>query len=160
MFHGGPTHTGVYQGGGQSLIGLAWRAPTDGDVISSPTIAGAVVYVGSNDGNVYALDLATGARRWRSEIGSAVPSAPAVGNGLVYATARDGSLSALDLRTGVRRWRLATGATIAFPWGHESGDTYISSPTLVQGTVFFGAGDGGVYAVDALSGKVRWRGAT
>ena len=59
MFRGGPAHQGVYQGGGSTLLGLAWRAPTDGDVVSSAAIANGVVYVGSGDGFLYALDLAT-----------------------------------------------------------------------------------------------------
>jgi glucose dehydrogenase len=68
MFRGGPEHLGVYHGGGPTLVGLAWRAPTDGHVVSSPTIAGGVVYVGSNDGHVCALDLTSGERRWRSNL--------------------------------------------------------------------------------------------
>jgi len=63
MFRGGPAHLGVHQGGGPTLLGLAWRAPTEGDVVSSPAIANGVVYVGSGDGGVYAVDLATGVRR-------------------------------------------------------------------------------------------------
>jgi outer membrane protein assembly factor BamB len=157
MFRGGPAHLGIYQGGGSTLVGLAWRAPTDGDVVSSPTIAGGVVYIGSNDGHVYALDLTSGDRRWRTDLGSQVSSSPAVGGGLIYATAGDGSVHALDATTGARRWRIATRALIRFPWGHESGDYYLSSPTYVNGVLVFGAGDGGVYAVDARSGSTRWR---
>jgi outer membrane protein assembly factor BamB len=122
MFRGDAAHTGRFTGGGRSLVGLAWRAPTDGDVISSPAIAGGTVYVGSGDGHLYALDLATGARRWRHDAGSAISSSPAVGHGLVFAVARDGSAFAVDASTGVRRWRLTTGADVALPWGHESGD--------------------------------------
>src|SRR5437762_9357927 len=92
MFRGGPAHHGVYKGGGPTLLGLAWRAPTEGDVVSSPAIANGVVYVGSGDGGLYALDLATGARHWRFDAGSPVSSSPAVGGGLVYAGARDGSI--------------------------------------------------------------------
>jgi outer membrane protein assembly factor BamB len=160
MFRGGPAHTGVYQGGGATLIGLAWRAPTEGDVISSPTIANGVVYVGSGDGGLYALDLATGTRRWRYDAGSAIPSSPAVGDGLVFATAADGSIFAVDANTGARRWRLMTGPDLSLPWGHESGDYYRSSPTYVDGTVVVGAGDGGVYALDAASGQRKWRAQT
>src|SRR4029079_6217099 len=76
MFRGGPAPTGVYQGGGPPLLGLAWRAATDGDVISSPAVANGTVYVGSGDGHLYALDLASGERRWRSDAGSAVNSSP------------------------------------------------------------------------------------
>ncbi len=157
MFRGGPEHLGVYQGAGPTLVGLAWRAPTDGDVVSSPTVAGGVVYVGSNDGHVYALDLTSGERRWRSNLGSQVSSSPAVGGGLIYAAAGDGSVHALDATTGARRWRITTRPLLRFPWGHESGDYYLSSPTYVNGLLVFGAGDGGVYAVDARTGSIRWR---
>ena len=160
MFRGDPSHHGVYDGGGSSLVGLAWRVATEGDVISSPTIAGGVVFVGSGDGHIYALDLATGDRRWRYDAGSPVSSSPAVGGSLVYAAARDGSIVALDASTGVRRWRLTTGADLPLPWGHESGDHFISSPTYVNGTVVIGSGDGAVSAIDARTGRVRWRART
>jgi len=160
MFRGGPAHTGVYQGGGPTLLGLAWRAATDGDVISSPAVANGTVYVGSGDGQLYALQLATGDRKWRYDAGSAVGSSPAVGGGLVYATARDGSIFAVDASTGTRRWRLTTRPDLPLPWGHESGDYFLSSPAYVDGTIVVGAGDGGVYALDAATGKQRWRAQT
>lgn len=160
MFRGGPSHVGHYVGGGGTLVGLAWRAPTDGDVISSPAVAGDEIFIGSGDGHLYAFDLATGSRRWRYDAGSPVSSSPAVGGGLVFAAARDGSLFAVDAKGGTRRWRLATGNELPLPWGHESGDYFTSSPTYVAGTVLVGAGDGNVYAIDAPSGRVRWRART
>jgi len=160
MFRGGPAHHGVYRGGGPTLLGLAWRAPTDGDVVSSPAIANGVVYVGSGDGFLYALDVTTGARRWRYDAGSPVSSSPAVGGGLVFATARDGSIFAVDAARGTRRWRLTTGADLPLPWGHESGDHFLSSPAYIDGRVVVGAGDGGVYAIDAATGRRQWRAQT
>ena len=161
MFRGGPAHTGVYDAGnGSELAGLQWRVLTGGDVISSPAIAGGVVYIGSGDGKLYALDRETGATRWTYDAGSAIASSPAVADGLVFVGARDGSFHAVDARDGTRRWRFATGATMPWPWGHESGDVYTSSPVVLNGVVLFGAGDGAVYAVDARSGRQRWRAAT
>jgi outer membrane protein assembly factor BamB len=160
MFRGGPAHLGVYAGGGPTLGGLAWRAPTEGDVVSSPAVANGVVYIGSGDGYLYALDLATGTRRWRYDAGSAVASSPAVGAGLVFAAARDGSIFAVDAATGTRRWRLTTGPDLALPWGHESGDHFVSSPAYVAGTIVVGSGDGAVYAVDAATGRRKWRAET
>ena len=160
MFRGGPAHRGVYEGGGPTLLGLAWRAPTDGDVVSSPAVANGVVYVGSGDGGLYALDLGTGARRWRYDAGAPVSSSPAVGGGLIYATARDGSIFAVDAASGSRRWRLTTGHDLPLPWGHESGDHFLSSPAYVDGVIVVGSGDGGIYAVDAATGKRRWRAQT
>jgi outer membrane protein assembly factor BamB len=43
-----------------------------------------VVYVGSVDFNVYALDAATGAKLWSFPTGSDVRSSPAVANGMLY----------------------------------------------------------------------------
>ena len=88
---------------------LLWRYDT-GDVIrSSPAIGGApagesaghIVYVGSDDGRLYALDAATGQRRWSFDTTSSEPalrdrndlnSSPALGVSGVYIGSEDGSL--------------------------------------------------------------------
>jgi outer membrane protein assembly factor BamB len=36
-------------------------------------------------------------------------------------------------------------------------DVFLSSPVVAAGTVYFGSGDGHVYALDAASGNVRWK---
>jgi outer membrane protein assembly factor BamB len=123
MFRGGAARTGVYEAqGGQALVGLRWRFTTEGDVISSPTVVGSSVYVGSGDGRLYALNLETGAKRWSYDAGNPVMASPAVGDGRVYAGTRDGHYFAVDAGTGAVRWRFATGADMPYPWGHESGD--------------------------------------
>ena len=53
-------------------------------VYSSPAVVGGVVYVGSDDGNVYALNAANGAKLWNYTTGSEVYSSPAVVDGVVY----------------------------------------------------------------------------
>ncbi len=55
---------------------------------------------------------------------------------------------------------MPTGPIVPLPWGHESGDYYTSSPVIANGTVIFGAGDGGVYALDPATGARRWRATT
>ena len=47
-------------------------------------MANGVVYVGSWNGNVYALNAGTGALLWEYTTGSNVYSSPAVANGVVY----------------------------------------------------------------------------
>ena len=161
MFRGGPARLGSYDASdGPALAGVQWRVMTDGDVISSPVVLGQTVYVGSGDGKLYALDRTSGATRWTHDAGNAIASSPAVGGGLVYFATRDGHVSAVDASSGARRWRIATGRDMPWPWGHESGDVYTSSPAYLNGTVVLGAGDGGVYALDARTGRQRWRAAT
>jgi outer membrane protein assembly factor BamB len=66
-------------------------------VYSSPAVAGGVVYVGSYDGHVYALDAKTGERLWRYQTGDEVVSSPAVAGGVVYVGSWDDYLYALDV---------------------------------------------------------------
>src|SRR4029077_10981721 len=81
----------------------------------------------------------------------------------------DGKFYALDARTGNPRWKFTTGGerrfeakglhgmqpknqTIADPF-----DIYLSSPVVADGTLYFGSGDGNLYALDALTGDLRWK---
>lgn len=161
MFRGDAARTGAFAAApSQDLAGIQWRVVTEGDVISSPVVAGGVVYVGSGDGSLRALDRRTGATRWSFDAGSPVTSSPAVAAGLVFFGTRDGRFHAVDVATGSRRWAFATGPDAPWPWGHESGDVYTSSPAYAEGALVFGAGDGNVYALDAASGRERWRART
>ena len=87
----------------------------------------------------------------------------------LYVGSYDGKFYALDANTGAMRWRFATGGerrfeakglhgmqpknqTIADPF-----DVYLSSPVVAEGAVFFGSGDGNVYALDAATGDLNWK---
>ena len=56
---------------------------------SSPAVSNGVVYVGSYDKNLYAIDAMTGAEKWRFKTGNYVGSSPAVSNGVVYVGSDD-----------------------------------------------------------------------
>jgi outer membrane protein assembly factor BamB len=71
---------------------VQWTFPTNGDVVSSPAVAGGVVYVGSEDGHLYAIDRTTGALLWDYVTGGEITSSPAVANGLLYIGSMDGKL--------------------------------------------------------------------
>jgi outer membrane protein assembly factor BamB len=161
MFRGNAQHTGVYDSSAIGEFGgLRWRVQTGGPVRSSPVVSAGVVYVGSSDGNVYAIDRQGGAIRWRADAGAAVTSSPAVASGLVIVGARDGKWFAFDAGTGRERWRLTTGADLPLPWGYESGDRYTSSPVIAGQVAFLGSGDGVLRAVDIATGKVQWQART
>jgi outer membrane protein assembly factor BamB len=156
MFRGGPEHRGVYAAsGGTAFAGLVWRVQTAGPVRSSPTVAGDAVYVGSDDGTLYALDRRTGTVRWRRAFAGGVSSTPAAAAGLVFVATTDQCV-ALDGRDGAERWRVPFGRELGFPWGHESGDRYRSSPVVAGDALVIGAGDGVLRAVDAATGAIRW----
>lgn len=101
---------------------------------SSATVVNGVVYVGSYDGNVYALNAATGVKLWSFLTGGEVFSSPAVANGVVYIGSEDDNVYALNAATGAKLW------------SYHTGNQVFSSPTVANGVVYVGSGDGKMYA--------------
>ncbi len=116
-----------------------WAYQTGGAIHSSPAVVNGVVYVGSDDGNLYALDAASGTRKWAYQTGGAIASSPAVVNGVVYIGSEDHSLYALDAASGTKKWAYQTGGAIH------------SSPQVVNGVLYVGSDDGKLYAFGLLS---------
>lgn len=148
---------------------MKWKFHTDGQVISSPVVSGDTVYVGSTDHMLYAIGREAGTVKWKFETGSRVTSSPAVWNGLVYFASYDGFFYAVDTATGKRKWKFQTGGERRFRAKRIHGsqpvaetmpdpfDFYLSSPVVSGGAVYFGSGDGNVYALDAVSGALQWK---
>jgi outer membrane protein assembly factor BamB len=170
MFRNDPAHSGIYAGTGVAkLDGVRWVFQTRGEVISSPAIVNGVVYVGSNDGNLYAVDEQTGKQRWKFATGARVPSSPAVANGVVYFGSYDGNFYAVDTASGKLRWKFRNAGERRYAATHLHGsvpegetmpdpfDVYLSSPAIWDGAVYFGSGDGNIYALDAASGALKWK---
>jgi len=146
MFRGNPEHSGVYDAAGVTTFHrLKWKFHTGGMVISSPAVAGGIVYLGSSDGNFYAVDAESGAQKWKFEIRSRVPSSPAVSGGVVYFGAYDGNFYALDAASGKLNWKFKTG------------DVVHASPAIADDTVFIGSWDSYFYAIETGTGRERWR---
>ena len=58
VFHADDAHTGMYQSaGGKNLGAVRWKFKTDDKIFSSPVIMNEIVYFGSADGYLYALEL-------------------------------------------------------------------------------------------------------
>ena len=140
---------------------------------SQPTIAYGAVYVGSDNGTVYALDLATGCVRWTyraaaevrtgivAETGVAGGAVPRLFFGDVIAHAY-----ALDARNGKLLWSAKVdahpNATLTGTPAYEGGTVYVPVSSLEVTS----AADpkypcckfrGAVVALDAATGKQRWQ---
>jgi len=170
MFRSDATHAGAYRDEGPSQFHrIKWKFPTGDRIVSSPVYDNGAIYFGGDDGNVYAVDAADGYQLWKHRTGGPVAATPAIGGGLLYVGSYDGKFYALDKRTGAPRWKFTTGGerrfeakglhgmepknqTIADPF-----DVYLSSPIVAGGVVYFGSGDGNLYALDAASGDLKWK---
>lgn len=70
----------------------AWTFATRSRVESSPAIAGGRVFVGSNDGRFYVLNLNSGAKLWEFDAGAPLSASPAIANGRIVIGSQDGRL--------------------------------------------------------------------
>ena len=126
---------------------LLWSFHTEGWVVVSPTVANGVVYAGSNDNHIYALDAETGALLWGFETGGVIRSSPTVANDIVYVGSNDNHVYAPDASTG------------DLLWSHDTADWVQYSPTVKDGVVYLGAVsefDHKIHALDGLTGQVMW----
>ncbi|MFD5424050.1 PQQ-binding-like beta-propeller repeat protein, partial [Streptomyces sp. NPDC127084] len=110
-----------------------WSFRTDKRIGSTPAIAKGIVYVGSDDGALYAVDARTGKERWKLRTDERMESSPTVVDGTVYVGSDDGFLYALDAVTGAKRWTYETGSNG-------------TAPVVVDGVVYTGSNNG-VHAV-------------
>ena len=91
---------------------LLWQFTTGADMGAAPAVDSGVVYFGSEDSNVYALNASTGAKLWQFATGNIVVSAPAVDNGVVYVSSVDANVYALNASTGAKLWQFTTGSGV------------------------------------------------
>jgi outer membrane protein assembly factor BamB len=132
---------------------------------SPPTVAGGTIFLGGDDCKVRAIDVQTGKERWTFLTGGAVRMPPSIGNGRAFAGSADGYVYALEAATGRPLWRFrAAPVERKIPvYGSLSSTWPVNSGALVRdGTVYAAAGivnfDGThVYALDALTGKIKWQ---
>ena len=98
--------------------------------MSPAAVADGMVYVGSEDHKVYALNATTGAYVWSYTTGYFVDSSIAFSNGIVYAASEDNNVYALNASNGIVVWNYTTG-----------GQIMLSSPVVAGGMVYVGSED-------------------
>jgi outer membrane protein assembly factor BamB len=166
---------------------VAWKQQLEGSCQSTPLVADGRLYVGANDGGMYAFDAATGEPLWRFDTDGEIRSQPVMAEGdeTVYFGSADGSLYAVTT-DGELGWRFDTGGPI---YGSASvdGDTIVcatnsgevlaldrrtgtpvwrsgfpeyaieTAPCVADATVYVGAWDRFIYSLDIRDGAQLWR---
>jgi flagellin-like protein len=117
----------------------------DSVVNVTSSLTASTVYVGSDDGQLYAVNATDGSQEWAFSTGGAVESSPTVVDGTVYVGSNNNALYAVDAETGNQEWAFSNPS-----------DAVKSSPTVVDGTVYVGSDDSTLYAVNATDGSQEW----
>jgi eukaryotic-like serine/threonine-protein kinase len=147
QFRGNAFMTGVSKSDVPKNLRLLWTYEAGEAIESSAAIADATVFVGTQKGELLALDLQSGAVRWKYSaakegIGE---SSPAVANGVVYVGDLAGVLHAVGARDGRSLWTFKTGSEIK------------SSPVIVGDRVLIGSYDQHLYCLTAARGELLWK---
>jgi outer membrane protein assembly factor BamB/serine/threonine protein kinase len=126
---------------------VIWSFATGGNVGSRPALADGIVYFGSNDHNLYAVDARTSTKLWSFATGGRIVSSPAVADGVVYVGSEDGKIYALSADPAKK-----------LLWSYPTQGAVESSPVVGLGVVYVGSEDGNLYALSAGSGnRLLWK---
>jgi outer membrane protein assembly factor BamB len=141
---------------------LLWRFESNGEFHDGPIVADGTIFLGSGvgnsddaDGNLYALDAATGARTWCVPTGTNQFDSSAFAHGLVVSVEQDprvhegsgAAVVARDAASGVERWRV-----------FASDD--LRDPVIDDSIVIAGGFNGALVGIDLQTGVVLWQFAT
>ncbi len=143
-------HNGLYAidlmtGAQRWAVDLAegqWEMP---EYVPGPAVSDGTVYVSTSDGQVVAVDAASGDVRWRQQVGARELWEPSVADGRVYVTVDGERIVALDATTGEQLWS----------WDSPGGmSTHYA--TIAEGKLFTSDFSEVVYAIDLATGTTLW----
>jgi len=139
--------------GPRDSIRVDWEFGTGGAVRSSAAVVCASVFVGSDDGHVYAIDTDSGTERWAVETGGPVRSPPAVFRDRVIVGSDDNGIYAIGIETGDVLWAHETGDRVRAPPLVDVHTRLGDAPHLVA----VGSSDGVMYVFEPRSGDLIHR---
>ena len=165
MFMSNSQHTGNYNSPSvKSEPSILWKVKTGGQVNSSPVLVNDIVYIGSEDHKLYAIDANTGIIKWVFKTNGPVCSTPLVTKGKVMFLSYDDFFYALSQKDGKLVWKFKTQGESKFnvkdyydgSFKPDFWDFYLSSAIVCYDLVYFGSSDSNVYALNIESGEQEW----
>lgn len=124
---------------------ISWSFTTKGSYITTAKIHAGVLYFGSQDRYIYAIDCKTKKVLWTFPCKD-TGYVHSVTSERVFCSSRDHNIYVLNPKTGALRWKFATSGMV---WGAG----YPPS----GGVVYFGGNDNHVYALDEKTGSLLWK---
>lgn len=146
QFRGSAQLIGVSVSNVPKDLKVLWTYEAGESIESSAAIVNGVVYVGSQSGELAALNLSNGSVRWKYKAtGPIGESSPCVAGGAVFIGDLNGTLHAVSVSDGKAIWTFRTGSEIK------------SSPVVVGDRVLIGSYDENLYCVSASKGSLIWK---
>ena len=150
MTRGGPNLSGQIEASLPGQMDIAWTFSAGQMISAEAAILDGHVFVGTEDGLFFKLDLETGEERWKFESEDAITAAPAISGDLVFVPSNDGQLYALDLETGAERWKFGADDKIS------AAPVVVNNPTGEGQWVLVNGYDGITRCLDTKDGSLIW----
>ena len=122
QFRMGPQNNAVVPG----ELHAAWRVETSGQISASPTVADGTLYVGNNNGLLYALDVSNGAVLWQTKVPNPLMSAPLVYNDLVIVGEGDPTSRTSSPTSTSRRMAPKSRSRVILPKSWAAGRSFMA----------------------------------
>jgi outer membrane protein assembly factor BamB/tRNA A-37 threonylcarbamoyl transferase component Bud32 len=122
-----------------------WKFKCEDEIRGTPTAAHGVVFVGSYDHNIYALNAKNGSFGWKYATDGGIVSKPAIQDNSIIFGSEDHRVHVVSARTGRVNWTYYTDGPVR------------SSPFLAEGHAFIGSDDCYLHAINMTSGRQAWR---
>lgn len=159
QFRMGPQNNAVVDG----TLEATWRIETGGQISASPTFADGTLYVGNNNGSLYAIDASGGRVLWTARVPNSLMSAPLIYNDLIIVGEGDptsraslpsepvmvgegpSALIGFDRSSGTVRWQTSLSGS-AMP-----------TPAIIGGVLINHDGAGWINGLDPATGDKRYQ---
>lgn len=126
-----------------------WSVSTGGSLGSKfhqlvPSIHEQQIFAANAEGDLVAVDLASGRINWRVDLNTPIGGGVGAGNGLAVLATESGEVIAFDTADGTERWR------------YQASSEVISQPQMNAELVVVQQLDGKVTALEVSTGERRW----
>jgi outer membrane protein assembly factor BamB len=182
LFRGNPLQTGVADSTLPDKLEILWTFKAKDSVEAAAAISDGIVYVGSLDERLYAIQLKSGEKIWDYKAGP-ITAPPSVRGGFVYVGDSDGVFHCVEAAAGKKKWSYETGGEIksganfsgesilfgssdehlyclgkdgALAWKFEvSGGPVLGTPVVVDGRTFAAGCDSTLHVIEVATGKEK-----
>ena len=99
---------------------IKWTFMAVGDLRASPIVFDDLIYIGSEDKHIYAIDKYTGDLEWSLKLDDVVAASPSVTGNILVVGTEAGTVYGLHRNEGDELWQVDLGAAVstAVPSGH------------------------------------------
>jgi eukaryotic-like serine/threonine-protein kinase len=144
LYRGNPQRTGVLDFPAiRNEPEVKWQTKISSTWLMPPILADGILYTGSGNGTLFAIDIQTGQELWSVGGFNQLENSGAVAGDVIVIGGYDQRVRALDRHTGEVLWSFNTVSFVQ------------ASPLIIDDRVYI-ATDRALYALDLLSGELQW----